>query len=289
MLRESTIVFIIAVASLVIFAVMAIERKNYNKIPKKIWTYWDNPDKIPKTVKMCMESWKKYNPDYEIILLTRKNYKGYINIPTDISSHVHFRSPHLFIDLLRLWTLTEHGGIWCDPTILMNSPLNGDWLFPKYAEFSGFYIDTFTQLKDSPVIEPWFLAANKGSQFIRKWRDEFTQIVYFQSVSEYINGRKKMGVDFQKIPNPDYLAGHIAVQKVLQIDKYPRDTLILKKAEDGPFKYLVDAKWNTDKALRLACSSQIYKIPIIMFRKEERIELDNQIEYDLSQDKCEWV
>jgi mannosyltransferase OCH1-like enzyme len=32
-----------------------------------MWTYWDNEDKIPKVVRMCMESWKKWNPDYEKI------------------------------------------------------------------------------------------------------------------------------------------------------------------------------------------------------------------------------
>ena len=266
-----------------------MERRNYNKAPKIIWTYWDDPDKIPKTVKMCMEGWKKYNPDYEIILLTRKNYKGYINIPLHITAQYNFTdSPARFSDLLRLWALTEHGGVWCDSSIILKAPLN-DWLFPKYAEFSGFYIDSFTKNKDFPVIESWFLAANKGSKFIKAWRDEFTEMAKFVTVDAYINSRKKMGVDFQGISNPHYLAIHVAAQKVLQIDKYPRDTLILRKAEDGPFKYLVEAKWDSGKALQLACSNQKYQTPIMKMRGDERNALEKRIDYDLSAEMCGWV
>lgn len=288
MLRDNTIIFIISVAFILGFAFLYMERNNYNKSPKKIWTYLDNSNNTSKTVKMCMESWTKHNPDYEIITLTKQNFKGYINIPLEISSHIHFKDSPLFIDLLRLWTLTEHGGVWCDPTILMKKPLN-DWVFPKYAEFSGFYINTFTQLKAFPVIENWFLAANKDSEFIKKWRDEFTQIINFQTIKEYIDSRKKMGIDFQKIPNPEYLAIYIACQKVLQIDKYLIDSLILTKAEDGPIKYLADAKWNTEKALNIACSNKMYQIPIIMFRKEEQDILEKEIDYNLNSTKCGWI
>lgn len=289
MIRDSTIIFIIAVVIIIGFAFVYIERKNYNKAPKKIWTYLDNIDKIPKAIKLCMESWKKYNPDYEIIILTKQNYKGYVNIPLEIASHINFKdSPTRFSDVLRLWTLTEHGGIWCDSSILLKAPL-AEWMFPKYAEFSGFYIDSFTNIQESPVIENWFLAANKGSPFIKKWRDEFTQMTNFLTVEDYIKSRKKMGVHFQGISDPHYLAIHIAAQKVLQIDKYLSDSLILRKAEDGPFKYLADAKWDTNKSLQLACSEQKYQTPILKFRDEEINMLEGRIDYDLSTTKCGWI
>ena len=287
MLRDSTIIFIISFAFILGFAFLYMERKNYNKAPKKIWTFLDNPDKMSKTQKLCIDSWKKHNSDYDIIILTPHNYKGYINIPSEIALRFKDNLP-LFLDLLRLWTLVEHGGIWCNSTNLLKTQLD-TWLFPKYAEFSGFYIDAFTQIKEAPVIENWFLAANKGSQFMKKWRDEFTQIAQFQKVGDYIESRKKMGVNFQRIPNPEYLASYIAAQKVLQIDKYPRDTFILRKAEDGPLKYLVDTKWNVSKALQVACSDKKYQTHIVVFRDEEQEELNNRIEYDLSIEKCEWV
>jgi hypothetical protein len=76
---------------------------------------------------------------------------------------------------------------------------------------------------------------------------------------------------------------------LLQIDKYARDTLILRKAEDGPYKYLVEAKWDSAKALQLACSNQKYQTPIMKMRGDERDALEERIDYDLSADKCNWV
>lgn len=264
-MNTNIIIFIIILIILIYGLTHSFLYKDYNIIPKKIWTYWDNSD-IPKTVKMCMEGWKKYNPEYEIILLTKKNFFSYVNIPIEISSHPNFNMPHHFSDLVRIYTLAEHGGIWMDGSILLKAPL--DWLFPKYAEFSGFYMEAFT--KTTPVIENCFLACNKNSPFIKLWKDEFTNIANYVTVEKYIESRKNLGVDFEKINDP--MATQVAVQKVLQIDKYPLDSLILRKAEDGPFKYLVDAKWDSEKAMKLACSK---KYRIMKMREEEIKALDN--------------
>ena len=85
------------------------------------------------------------------------------------------------------------------------------------------------------------------------------------------------------------MAIHVAAQKVLQIDKYPLDSFILRKAEDGPFKYLVDAKWDSEKALHLACSNKKYQFPIMKMRGAERNVLEKGIDYDLSPTICEWI
>jgi hypothetical protein len=86
-----------------------------------------------------------------------------------------------------------------------------------------------------------------------------------------------MGVDVQRIPNPNDLAMHIAAQKVLQIDKYPVDRLILQKAEDGPFRYLVEAGWNSEKAVRWGIANQFL---IMKFRGGERAELEKMLDME---------
>jgi hypothetical protein len=284
---ESHLIFIILIV--IIFIGMALvfrERKNYNQAPKRIWTYWDREDRIPKTVKMCMRGWAKWNPDYEIILLTKKNYKGYVTIPEELTSHPNFNDmPARFADLVRVWVLAEHGGIWIDSSIILKAPLD-DWLFPKYAEFSGFYIDGMT--KTTPVIENWFFACNKGSPFVKKWRDEFSKIAQYSCVEQYVNSRIQMGVDIEKITIPIYLAMHVSAQKVLQLDQYPMESMILRKAEDGPFRYLVDAKWDSEKAVRAACLDPSYQTPILKLRGGERSVLEKGIEDEFSEEKCGW-
>ena len=103
-----------------------------------------------------------------------------------------------------------------------------------------------------------------------KWRDEFLNIMNYQSVKEYVDSRKKMKVDIQNIVCPDYLACHVSAQKVLQIDKYPIDKLILYKAEDGPFKYLHDTKWISLIGLFEANKHRMYTYPILKMRSYER-------------------
>jgi hypothetical protein len=263
--------------------------KDYGIHPKIIWTYWDNPNKIPKTVKICMDSWKKYNPNYKIIFLTKTNYINYINIPENIALHKNFNdNPARFSDLIRLYALSEHGGIWIDSSILLKKSLD-TWLFPSPAEFSGFYLEAFTKNNLPPVIESWFLASNKNSKFIELWRDEFCKMIEYPNVEKYIESRKEMGVDYEKISIPDYLAIHIAAQKILQINKYPLSQLILKKAEDGPFKYLTQSNWDSEKALRLACNNNKYQSPIMKMRSHERNALEKYIESDLSIEKCNWL
>jgi hypothetical protein len=265
------------------------DKKNYNQAPKKIWTYWDDPIKIPKTVELCMASWKKFHPEYEIVLLTKKNYKGYVTIPEEVRTHHNFNDmPQRFADLVRIWVLAEHGGIWIDSTILLKRSVE-DWLFPRYAEFSGFYLGGFTKKKEFPVIENWFFACNKGSPFIRKWRDEFSRMAHFQTVEEYIQSLREEGVDFQGIDIPHYLAMHMACQRVLQLGHYPIESLYIQKAEDGPFQYLVDAKWDSEKAVELACIQPRYQGPIMKMRGGEREALEKRLGYDLTVEKCGWI
>ena len=261
----------------------------YNTVPKKIWTYWDNPDKLPKAVKLCMASWKKFNPDYEVILLTKKNFKGYVTIPEVIRNHPHFNdSAQRFSDLLRLYALEEHGGIWIDASVLVKQSFD-EWLFPRYAEFSGYYMNTFTVDKKYPVIESCFLAANRKSQFIKLWKEEFLEVANFKEIKDYLESRRKMGINFSEIRDPHYLAIYIAALKIIEVDKYPQDTLILRNSEEGPFRYLKDATWYPDRAMKLACVDRSYQGPIMKMRSDERKILEAELDNDLSLEKCGWL
>ena len=97
------------------------------------------------------------------------------------------------------------------------------------------------------------------------------------------------GVDFQSIIGPNYLAMHVACQRVLQLEKYPMEGIYLQKAEDGPFRYLLDAKWDPEKAVELACYYPEYQSPIMKMRGREREALEKRLDYDLTVEKCGWI
>jgi hypothetical protein len=258
------------------------EKKNYNRAPKRIWTYWDplskrqsilpcfqqgrdREDRIPKTVKMCLRNWAKWNPDYEIVLLTKKNYQGYVTIPSNVTSHPIFDgNPSRCSELVRLWILAERGGIWMDPSIILQAPLD-DWMFPKYAEFSGFYRKDWTKDPEQPMIEPWFMACNKGCELITKWRDAYSELANYPSIERYIESRR---VSVSPLNPMDHLI-QVALQQVFQHEKYKIDSIIVQVAEEGPLKYLIDTKWNSEKAIHATIT-----YPIIMMREQDREVLE---------------
>jgi hypothetical protein len=43
-------------------------------IPKKIHYCWFGRNELPETAKKCIDSWKKYFPEYEIIQWNEDNY-----------------------------------------------------------------------------------------------------------------------------------------------------------------------------------------------------------------------
>lgn len=241
-----------------------------NHIPKVMWAYWDS-DRIPSIVEKCINGWKQYNPEWKVVILNKDNMKQYVSIEDRYLNHPLFNDSHArFTDLVRLCVLAEHGGVWIDASIILKENLD-KWLFSqKDKEFVGFYLEKFTSVSSSPVIESWFLACQKCSEFMRLWRDEFLMLSTFTNAQEYTDSRRKMGVNFQKIDVPDYLAIHISAQKVLQIDKYPLDRLLLYKAEDGPYKYLQDTQWDSILAMFEASRNPSLSYPLLKMRGIER-------------------
>jgi hypothetical protein len=246
------------------------QKPNYNLAPKIIWTYWDRPS---KSQELCKQSWKKWNPNYEIIVLTKKNYTGYVTIGEEIRNHPIFTDR--FSDLIHLWVLAERGGVWMDPTILLTAPLD-QWLFPKYAEFSGFHLDKQIQM--------WFMAVNKKSAFLKMWRDEFSELARFPNVEQYVESRKGT---FSNISNPIQDVVQVSCQKVSR--EYDIKPFILENAEEGPMKYLVDAKWDSEKALELVCMDHSYQSPIMKMRENEQKVVEKKIGEEGWVEKCGFI
>ena len=190
-------------------------KHTYNQVPHIIWTYWEEPDHLDPYKRMTKEArdniamWRTLNPEYKIVILTKKTYQGYVTIPEYLRENPTFVPDH-FPSLLKLWTLAEHGGVWLDPTYRLEKPLD-DWLFPKYAEFAG--------ISHNGEISTRFFAANKGSKFMEAWKREFSEAVRFPNMEKYMAERAKVLSGMYQEPI------QVAVQIVLQ--KYPTDSLIL--------------------------------------------------------------
>ncbi len=87
------------------------ERRQYS-IPKKIHCFWFSKERKPDKYQYCIDSWKKYCPDYEICEWNSDNY--------DVSRHPFMKKAFekgkwAFVsDIARIDVVNELGGIYFD-------------------------------------------------------------------------------------------------------------------------------------------------------------------------------
>ena len=134
-----------------------------NKIPKKLWIFWDQGwDNAPPLIKKCRDSWIGKNPDWEVIALDALSVPEYV----DIGKYSFLKEKYIqaYSDILRINLLKEHGGVWIDATVYCGKPLN-DWL-PSLLS-GGFF--AFSNPEKDILVSCWFLAAEKNSAIVKTW------------------------------------------------------------------------------------------------------------------------
>jgi hypothetical protein len=133
---------------------------------KTIFILWfQGFDNAPEIVKECVNSWKYYNPDWNIVLIDNNNLINYINLDNYITDIYNkpIEKCHLS-DIIRSILLKLYGGLWVDATTFCNKSLN-DWL-PNYIN-EGFF--AFDKPGLDRLISNWFLYSEKNNYIIDKW------------------------------------------------------------------------------------------------------------------------
>ncbi len=137
-------------------------------IPKKIHYCWFGGNPLPADAQACIESWKKYCPDYEIIEWNEKN--------SDLTSIPYVREAYrnkswAFVsDYIRLKALYTQGGIYMDTDVEVLKNLDA---FLSSAGFFGFETDT--------EISTGIMAAEPGNSFIYELLCEYDTIHFQQT------------------------------------------------------------------------------------------------------------
>lgn len=91
-------------------------------IPKKIHYCWFGGKKLPKEAIKCIESWKKYCPDYEIIEWNEFNYDLNKN---EYVKYTYENKKFAFLsDYARLDIIYNEGGIYLDTDVELLKPLD---------------------------------------------------------------------------------------------------------------------------------------------------------------------
>lgn len=243
-------------------------------VPRRIWLYWHDPDRMPPIVQACVERIARTNPAHRITMLTDANWERHLSwLPRSLA---HDRAFHdcraRFADLLRLHALLEHGGTWLDASVIMHRGLDqlrldGEDTFASLrtageaGRLYGYRLRGATSDPRFPVVENWFLSAPPQHPFVEAWTREFARLREFRRASDYVAALEDGGVDLQNIKDRPYLAMHCAAQAVMQ--RTPGGRLRawglhrLPDAEDGPLQYLVQGGWRSRAAVRALVANEV--------------------------------
>ena len=134
-------------------------------IPKRIHYCWFGRGEMPKLVKRCIKSWKKYCPDWEIILWNEDSFD--VNSTIWTKQAYEARKFAFVTDYVRLKALYEQGGVYMDADVELVQPIDE---FLQHEAFSGF--------ESAITVPTGIIAARAGQQVIKGWLDWYTDRPY---------------------------------------------------------------------------------------------------------------
>lgn len=104
-------------------------------IPKVIHYCWLSEDPYPEKIKMCIDSWKKYLPEYKFYLWNMSN----INISDSLWVLEAFKcKKYAFAaDYIRLYALYHYGGIYLDSDVEVLQTFNSLLHLPYFIGFDS--------------------------------------------------------------------------------------------------------------------------------------------------------
>lgn len=132
-------------------------------IPKIIHYCWFGGNPLPTAAKKCMESWKKYCPDYEIIAWNETNYP-IAEAPLYVRQAYEAKKWAFVTDVVRLYALYHFGGVYMDTDVEVVRPIDR---FLQHAAFSGF--------EDEVNIPTGIMASEKGHSLMKELLDDYDE------------------------------------------------------------------------------------------------------------------
>ena len=130
-------------------------------IPKKLHYIWLGGNPLPEIALKCMESWKKFCPDYEIVVWDESNLN--LDINTYCREAYDAKKFAFCSDVLRYDVLYKHGGVYLDIDVEFVKPI--DDMLNNHI-FLGFESPEF-------VAPGLIMGAEAGSETIKTLLSEY--------------------------------------------------------------------------------------------------------------------
>lgn len=138
-------------------------------IPKIIHYCWFGGNPLPASAIECIESWKKYFPDYEIKEWNESNFD--VNA-LPYTKEAYFARKYAFVsDVARLYALYHEGGIYLDTDIKFIKTLNTEFLNYK----------SLFSVENDHFLATSFICSEKGGEMVKSLLDVYTGLHFFHN------------------------------------------------------------------------------------------------------------
>jgi len=181
---------------------------------KFIFTFWEPYNEVPGYLHLCIKTWKKFLPEYKIIILNYSSLPYYLSsrfISKILCKNMTLKSQ---ADGIRVALLHKYGGIWMDmDTIITNS---------HFLEmFKGVNLAMFGYKKENTQ-HIGFIYASKNSKILKVWlKYIIKRVSYYRFISffnKYFHNNYTK-YKFQKLQKWDYLGNGIIDQILINVSK----------------------------------------------------------------------
>ncbi len=135
-------------------------------IPKIIHYCWFGPKPIPSKVRKCLKTWKKFCPDYAIMLWNESNSPLNEVFPRDALQNKKYA---FVADYVRTWALYTYGGIYMDTDMLVVKPLDDLLVYDCVLAY---------EKPDKAYLNVAFWGASMNNDFVKRVLDCYSSMVF---------------------------------------------------------------------------------------------------------------
>lgn len=143
-------------------------------IPKIIHYCWFGRNPLPDSAVKCINSWRKFFPDYEIKEWNEDNFDVKI-IP--YTAEAYAAKKYAFVsDYARFWILYKYGGVYFDTDVEVIKPMDDIIERGPFMGIEDFYPDG-----DYPMVAPGLgIAVEAGHEFYKRIQDYYATIHFIK-------------------------------------------------------------------------------------------------------------
>lgn len=137
-------------------------------IPKRIHYFWFGGNEKPAKVKKCIDSWKKYCPDYELMEWNETNFD--VHCMPYVEQAYESKKYAFVSDVARIMMVYEHGGIYMDTDVEVIKPLDDLLENKAYMSFEN----------DNHVNTGQGFGAEAGNSILKKHIDVYKKAQFIK-------------------------------------------------------------------------------------------------------------